>query len=102
GFARGLHDAVLGAFDRVGRTHLGARRRVAVHTHDGHGLRAAFAVDEVELDHRLALVRVALGAGLDARLAADAPGGIDEEFEIGGYRHGAGGGLLLGFEHAGV
>ena len=37
------------------------------------------AVDEVELDHRLPLVRVALRAGLDAGVAADAAGRVDVE-----------------------
>ena len=33
----------------------------------------------IQVDHRVPLVRVALGAGVDARLAADAAVGVDEE-----------------------
>ena len=54
-----------------------------MHADHRHRLRRAAAVDEVELDHRLPLVRVALGAGLHARLAADAAAGIDEERLVG-------------------
>ena len=69
------------SLDGVGRADLGAGRRVAVHAHHRHGLRRRGAVDVVEVDHRVPLVRVALGAGLHARLAADAAGGIDEELD---------------------
>ena len=37
------------------------------------------AIDVFQVDHRVPLVRVALAAGLDARLAADAAAGVDEE-----------------------
>ena len=40
------------------------------------------AVDVLEVDHRVAAVRVALGAGLHARLAADAAVRIDEEVQV--------------------
>src|SRR5262249_8766760 len=56
-----------------------AGRRVAVHAHHGHGLGRAGPVHVVELDHRVALVGVALGAGLDAGVATDAAARIDEE-----------------------
>src|SRR5678810_999324 len=52
-------------YDRtsVGRTHLGTRRLVAVHTHDRHRLHAVRAIDELEVDHRLSTVRIAFRAG---------------------------------------
>src|SRR5207253_2510156 len=74
-----LHDAVAGALDRVGGTDLGARRRIAVHADDRHGLYGNRAVDILEMDHRRAAMRVALAAGRHARLAADAAIGVDEE-----------------------
>src|SRR5690606_21039122 len=85
--ARGLHHAVLGALDGIGRTDLGARWRIAVHAHDGCRLCGVRTVHVVELDHRLALVRIALRARLDARLTADTSAGIDEELEGRGHGH---------------
>src|SRR5262249_45621228 len=75
------------ALDGVGRTDLGTGGDVAVHAHHGHRLRRQAAVDVVELDHGLALVRIALAAGLHARLAADAPARVDVELEGCGGRH---------------
>ena len=72
GLRADLHDAVAGALDRVGRADLGAGRLLAVHADDRHGLHALRAVDVFEVNHRLAAMRVALGARLHARLAADA------------------------------
>ena len=37
------------------------------------------AIDEIDVDHRMSAMRVALGARVDARLAADAARRIDEE-----------------------
>jgi hypothetical protein len=50
-----------------------------VHADDRHGLRAFCALDELEMDHGLAAMRVAFGARLKAGLTADAPAGIDKE-----------------------
>jgi hypothetical protein len=44
-------------------------------------------IQVIELDHRLALVRVALGASLDTRLATDTAAGVDEELEALGNWH---------------
>ena len=44
-------------------------------------------IDELEVNHRFAAMRVALGAGLHAGLAADAAVRIDEEVEMSGLRH---------------
>src|SRR5262249_41127186 len=82
-----VHDAVGRALDRVGRTDLGAGRCVAVHADDRRRLRRARAIEIVELDHRLAAVRVALRAGLHAGLAADAAARVDEELHDRGLRH---------------
>jgi hypothetical protein len=79
--ARRLDDAVAGALDGVGRADLGAGRLLAVHADDRDGLDALGAADELEVDHRLAAMRVALRAGVEAGLAADAAAGIDEEME---------------------
>src|SRR5262249_34994784 len=84
---RRLHDAVLGALDGVRGTDLGAGRHVAVHADDRHRLRRQAAVDVIELDHGLSLVRVALATGLHAGLAADAPARVDEELEVLGDGH---------------
>src|SRR5689334_18353629 len=85
--ARTLHDAVAGALDGVGRTHLGAGRLFAVHATDGYRLHRPRAIDELEVDHRLALVGVAFGASLHARLATDASTRIDEELEVARNTH---------------
>src|SRR5262249_49851101 len=61
------------------RAHLGAGRILAVHADRRRRLRARAPVDEVEMDHRPTAVRAALRAGLDARLAADAPALVDDE-----------------------
>ena len=41
------------------------------------------AVDVLQVDHRVPLVRLALGTGVDARLAADAAVRVDEELHLG-------------------
>src|SRR4029453_16074633 len=69
---RRLHDAVTRPLDGVGGAHLGARGLLAVHADDRHRLDAGRAVDELEVNHGLAAMRVAFGAGLYARLASDA------------------------------
>src|SRR5690606_31730517 len=78
---RALHHPVARALDRVGGTDLRARRRVAVHTHHGHRLWRMRAIDVVQLDHRMAPVRVTLGTCLHTRVAPDAAVRIDEELE---------------------
>src|SRR4029450_5982634 len=57
-----LAHPVAGALDRVGRADLGAGRLLAVHAHHRHGLDALGAVDELQVDHRLTAMGVALGA----------------------------------------
>ena len=89
GFRARLHHAVTGALDGVGRTHLRAGRLLAVHADDGHGLDASRALHVLEMNHRLASMRVAFGARLHARLTADAAVGIDEEVEVVRFGHGA-------------
>ena len=85
--ARALDDAVAGALDRVGRADLGAGRLLAVHADDRAPSARVRAIDVLEMDHRLAAVRVALGARLHARLAADAAARVDEELEVLWDRH---------------
>jgi creatinine amidohydrolase/Fe(II)-dependent formamide hydrolase-like protein len=68
-----MDDAVFRLLDRVGRTHTGARRIFAVHTHHGSRLCAGSAIDELEMNHGPAAVRIAFHARLHACLAADAP-----------------------------
>ena len=60
------------------------------------------AVDVLEVDHRLPRVRVALGAGLHARLAADAAVRVDEELQVVRVGHGDPSRLLLRLELRGV
>src|SRR5690606_25485216 len=79
GLARGLHHAVAHALDRVRGADLGASGRIAVHTDHGHGLGRQRTVDKIKLDHRIALVGVAFGAGLNTRLAADAATRVHKE-----------------------
>ena len=76
-----VNDAVFGLLDRIRRTDSCARRILAVHADDGRGLRAGGAVDELEVNHGAATMRVAFHAGLHAGLAADAARRIDEELE---------------------
>src|SRR5262249_738340 len=98
GFARRLHDAVAAPLYRVARPSLRARRLLGVHADHRHRLHAVSAIDEFEMNHRFAAVRVALGACLDAGLASDAAIWIDEEVEVVGLRHN----LLLWFADGGV
>src|SRR5690606_36465148 len=95
--ARALHDAIAGALDRVGRAHLRAGRLLAVHADHRDGLHRRVTIDELEVDHRVALVRVALGARLRAAAAADTAARIDEELEVLRNRH-----LLLRLPFGGV
>lgn len=44
-------------------------------------------IDEIELDHRVPLVGIALGTGLYTGVATDASAGIDEEFLVLNYGH---------------
>src|SRR5262249_18222419 len=71
--------AVAGPLDRVRGAYLGTRRRVAVHTDHRHRLHRLRAVHVFQVDHRVPLVRVALGTRVDARLAADAAVRVEEE-----------------------
>ena len=80
---RGLHDAVLGLLDRVGRAHLRAGRVLAVHAHHRCRLCARGTVDAFEVDQRLTAVRAAFGARLNARFAADASALVDHEHRVG-------------------
>src|SRR5262249_35116609 len=84
---RRLNDAVAGPLDRVGGTGFRAGRLLAVHAHHRHRLHAVGAIDVLEMDHRIAAVRVALGARLHTRLAPDAAAGINEEVKIVGLGH---------------
>jgi hypothetical protein len=84
---RRLHHPVAGAFDRVSRTYLRARRLLAVHADDRHGLHTFGTVDVLEVNHRLTAVRVALAACLHTGLAADAAARIDEEVQVAGLWH---------------
>ena len=47
------------------------------------------AIDVLQVDHRLAAMRVALGARLHAGLAADAAARIDEEVQVVRFGHAA-------------
>jgi hypothetical protein len=53
-----------------------------MHAHDGDCLYALRAADVLEMNHRLAAVRIAFRARLHAGLAADTAVGIDEEQQI--------------------
>lgn len=44
-------------------------------------------IDEIELDHRVPLVGIALGTGLYTGVAADASARVDEEFLRLNYGH---------------
>ena len=79
---RALHDAVRRLLDGVGRADLRADRVLAVHADLRRGLHAVAPLDRLEMDHRAPAVRVALAAGLHARLAADAARVVDEEGEL--------------------
>jgi hypothetical protein len=58
-----------------------------MHAYDRRGLHRMSAIDVFEMDHGEALVRIALTARLDTRLAADAPRGINEELHVSGDGH---------------
>jgi hypothetical protein len=51
-----------------------------MHADDRRGLRGPRPIDELQVDHRMPLVRIALGARMHASLTADAPARVDEEF----------------------
>src|SRR5262245_59069824 len=87
-FSRSLHRAVLSAFDGIRRTDLSTRGRIAMHAHHGHGLRRRSSIDEIELNHRVSFVGIALGTGLHAGVAADAAVRVDKEFLGLSYEHG--------------
>src|SRR5262249_10209376 len=65
--------------DRVRRADAGADRVLAVHADLRRRLHRLAPPDRLQVDHGAAAVRVALLAGLHARLAADAAGIVDEE-----------------------
>jgi hypothetical protein len=57
-------------------------RLLAVHAHHRHGLDTGGTIDELEMNHRFAAMRIAFGAGLHARLTTDAAARIDEEPQV--------------------
>ncbi len=59
-----------------------------MHANHRRGLRRHTMIDEIELDHRVPLVGIALGTGLYTGVAADASAGVDEEFLVLSYGHG--------------
>ena len=70
----------------MGGTDFRAGWRVAVHANDRHGLRRVSPIDVVKLNHRVALVRVALSASLHTRVAPDAATRIDVKITgLGGW-----------------
>src|SRR5215475_1390459 len=83
----GLHDPVFHTFDRIGRADLRAGGRFAMHAYHRHGLRRVGLIDVIQLDHRIALVRVAFGTCLHTPVATDAATRIDEKFIGFGDRH---------------
>src|SRR6185437_5556 len=52
--ARRLNDAVAGPLDRIGGADFGTRRLLAVHADDRNRLHALGAIDELEMNHRVA------------------------------------------------
>src|SRR5579884_1352641 len=84
-FASGHDSTIARAFDGVRGANIGAGRRFTVHAHHGSGLRGHLAVDEIQMDHRVSLVRLAFGTGMDTGLAADAAVRINEKFHLGSW-----------------
>ena len=76
----GHHHAVFADLDRVGRTDLRAGRVFAMPADVGGRGDGLGAIDEVEIDHGVAAMGVALFTGLHASLAADAARGVHVEF----------------------
>jgi hypothetical protein len=76
---RRLHDTVRGALDGVGRTNLGASWRIAMHADHRGRLRRLRAIENIQLDHRVAAMGIAFTTGLDAGIASDAARRIQEE-----------------------
>src|SRR6185295_9321756 len=64
-----LYHAISSLLNRIGRTHLGASWRIAMQADHGCGLNRVRPVDEVEMNHRISLMSLALAAGLHTGLA---------------------------------
>jgi hypothetical protein len=82
-----VNDAIFALLDRIGRAHLCASGRIAVHAHDWDRLGRMTSIDKIQLDHRMSAVRIAFGTSLYASVTADTTTGIDEEFKVSGYCH---------------
>src|SRR5579884_5634 len=76
-----MHDSVLALLNRVRRANFGAGRVVAVPADIGRRGGRLTPVDEVEIDHGVSAVRLALLAGLETRLAADATRRVDVKLQ---------------------
>src|SRR6185369_668650 len=85
--ASGLHYAIIGALDCVGRTHFSAGRRVTMHANNRRSLHRMRAIEIFQVNHRVALMRVAFAARLRARLTPDASSRVDEKLHVCCDRH---------------
>src|SRR5262249_43818880 len=74
-----LHNAVLALFDGLGRTNHPDGGLVTMPADVSGGGGGSAAIEEVEIDHRIAAVRFTLFASFDARLAANTPRWIHVE-----------------------
>src|SRR6516164_9844264 len=72
-----MDDSVVAFLDGVRRTHLCAGRFIAVPADIRGGSNALATFDEIEVDHRLSTVSLALLAGLQTGAASDAARRID-------------------------
>ncbi len=81
-----MYDAVRRLIDRICGTYLSASGIFTVHADDRSGLSGRPAINSFQVNHGPAAMRVAFHAGLNAGLAADAPGLIDEELVAGHAR----------------
>src|SRR4030095_9756897 len=81
GFQGTVNDSVFRLLDGICRTDACAGRILAVHANDRRSLGAEGAVDELEMDHGPAAMRIAFHAGLHAGFATDAARRIDEKVE---------------------
>ena len=79
---RGLHYAIIGALDCVGRTYFSACWRVTMHAHHRRSLHRMRAIEILQVNHRVAFMRVAFAARLRARLTPDASSRVDEKFHV--------------------
>src|SRR5690606_40726368 len=81
-FARGHYSSIRRALDRIGWADFGASRRFAMHADNRSRLRRMTAINVVEMDHRVPLMRLALRTGVTARFAANASTGVDEKLHL--------------------